>query len=314
MALLVQALVPGLGATLVAVVLGLAMALGPTPPGARLRPGLTLASRRVLRVGVALLGLQLMLGDVLALGWPVLLVVLLVVGGGIAGTLALARVLRVPDDLALLVACGFSICGAAAVGAVDGVRGERADRARDTGTAVALVVLLGSVSMVVLPLLARLAGLDEVAAGAWAGASVQEVGQVVVAGGLLGSAALPVALAVKLARVVLLAPVLAVLTARQRLDRSSVADDDAARRPPLLPGFVAVFLALALTRTLLDVPAGVLHASGTVQTLALAAGMFALGTGLDREALRRAGRRPMLLAALATGWVTLLALPAVVLA
>ena len=298
-ALAVHAVVPALGAALVAVLLGFAAAAsGRLPAG--LRPGLAVAARPVLRIGVALLGLQLVLVDVLALGWPVLAVVVGVVVLGIAGTLGVARLLRVPGDQALLVACGFSICGAAAVAALDGVRRNRSD---DVARVVALVVVCGSAAMLGVPLLGAALGLPAAGAGAWAGASVHEVGQVVVAGGLLGGTALQVAVAVKLGRVLMLAPVLAVVAVRTRSQADGV-------RPPLVPAFVAVFVALVVVRSVLPVPDAVLTGAGWVQSAALATAMFALGCSLDPAALRRTGRPLLVLAVAATALVTALGLPA----
>jgi uncharacterized integral membrane protein (TIGR00698 family) len=257
------------------------------------------ASRQVLRVGVALLGLQLLLPEIVALGWPLLVVIAAVVLLGIGGTLALGRLLGVPPERSLLVACGFSICGAAAVAAVEGVRESKDE---DVATVVSLVVVFGSVVMLALPLGAVALGFDPVAAGAWSGASIHEVGQVVVAGGLVGGAALQVAVAVKLGRVLMLAPVLAVLSVRSRRT--------AAVRPPLVPGFVLAFVAAAALRTALPLPAVALDVAGWVQAGALATAMFALGCGLDVAVLRRTGRPVLLLAGAATGLVALLGLPA----
>ena len=304
-ALAVHAAVPALGATLVAILLGLGLALV-RPAGPRLAPGLRVTSRHVLRAGVALLGLQLVVPEVLALGWPMLLVIAGVVSLGIAGTLALARLLRVPTEQALLVACGFSICGAAAVAAVDGVRRSEDE---DVATAVSLVVVFGSIAMVAVPLLALAFGFDPTAAGAWSGASVHEVGQVVVAGGLIGGTAVQVAVAVKLGRVLLLAPVLATIAARSR--RTASGD---AVRPPLVPAFVAVFVALVAVRAALPVPDVVLSAVGSAQAFLLAAAMFALGTGIDPAVLRRTGAPVLGLAAGATVLVALLGLPAALVA
>lgn len=299
-ALAVHAAVPALGATLVAVALGLAAAASGRLPQV-VRPGLGTASRGVLRVGVALLGLQLVLEDVLALGWPVVAVVVGVVALGITATLAVGRVLDVPPDQALLVACGFSICGAAAVAALDGVRRSRAE---DVARVVALVVVCGSVAMLAVPLLGTVLGLPPASTAAWAGASVHEVGQVVVAGGLLGGAALEVAVAVKLGRVLLLAPVLAVVAVRARRTAPGV------RRPPLVPAFVIAFVALVALRAAVPLPDGLLASAGAVQAAALATAMFALGCSLDPGALRRTGRPLVLLALAATGVVGLLGLPA----
>jgi len=327
-ALAVSALLPLLSPTLVAIVLGLGLAAsGRLRPAAA--PGLGVAARRILRIGVALLGLQLALPTILGLGWPVLLGIVGVVGLGIAGTLLVATRLGIARDQALFVACGFSICGAAAVAALEGVRrprghspGPAADSAAgpaasaDSAVVVSLVVVCGSVAMLVVPGVALLLGLDPVAAGAWAGASVHEVGQVVVAGGLLGGAALQVAVAVKLGRVLLLAPVLTVLSVRARLATGTGVTEAGATgagepgvRPPLVPGFVAVFCLLVVARTVLPIPGAVLGAAEVVQGAALATAMFALGCSLSPTALRRAGRGLLALAAIATGWVALLGLP-----
>lgn len=297
-ALLGHAFVPALSPTLIAIALGIAVAATGSL-SEPVRPGLRVASRQVLRVGVALLGLQLLLPEIVSLGWPMLLVIAGVVVLGITGTLALGRLLGVPAERALLVACGFSICGAAAVAAVEGVRRSKDE---DVATVVSLVVAFGSAAMLVLPLGAVALGFDPVAAGAWSGASIHEVGQVVVAGGLVGGAALQVAVAVKLGRVLMLAPVLAVISYRSR--RTAIT------RPPLVPAFVLVFVACAAVRTFLPVPTGVLDVTGWVQAGALAMAMFALGCGLDVATLRRTGRPVLVLAAGATALVALLGLPA----
>ncbi|MEP9363368.1 putative sulfate exporter family transporter [Nocardioides sp. CN2-186] len=297
-ALLGHAFVPVLSPTLIAIVLGIVVA-ATGRLGDPSRPGLKVASRQVLRVGVALLGLQLLLPEIVALGWPMLVVIGGVVVVGIVGTLGLGRLLGVPAERALLVACGFSICGAAAVAAVEGVRRSKDE---DVATVVSLVVVFGSAAMLGLPLLAVGVGFDPTAAGAWSGASIHEVGQVVVAGGLVGGAALQVAVAVKLGRVLMLAPVLAVISYRSR--RTAVT------RPPLVPAFVLAFVACAAVRTFLPVPAVVLDAAGWVQAGALATAMFALGCGLEPAALRRTGRPVLVLAAGATALVALLGLPA----
>lgn len=307
LAVLVHALVPVLSPTLVGIVLGMAVGLALTSAsrvGSVVRPGLHVASRRILRLGVALLGLQLVLADIVDLGWPVLLVIVGVVVVGILATLGLGRLLGVPAETSLLVACGFSICGAAAVAGVEGVRESKDE---DVATVVSLVVVCGSVAMLAVPLLASALGLGALAAGAWSGASIHEVGQVVVAGGLIGGAALQVAVVVKLGRVLLLAPVLAVVSYRTRRTAS-------ARRPPLVPAFVLAFVALVVLRSVVPLPGPALDLAAVVQAGALAAAMFALGCGVNPSVLRRAGRPILLLAGAATVLVTGLGLPAAYLA
>lgn len=125
----------------------------------------------------------------------------------------LGRRLGVPPARALLVATGFSICGASAVAAMEPVAdGDE----QDTGIAIALVTLCGSLAILLLPALRGPLGLDPTAFGSWVGASVHDVGQTVATADRVPGA-LTAAVVVKLSRVVLLAPlVTGVSLARNR--------------------------------------------------------------------------------------------------
>ena len=300
------ALVPALSPLLIAIVLGAVVANVVDLPQ-RVRPGLAFSAKRLLRVGIALLGLQLLLADVLGLGWKVIVVVVAVVALGISGTMVVGGLLGLTWTQRVLIACGFSICGAAAVAAVDGVVDAKED---EVLTAVALVVIFGTLMIPAVPLLSQALGLSDEAAGVWAGGSIHEVAQVVAAGGVIGGAALGVAAVTKLARVLMLAPVIAILGIRQRLTVSG-AD---AHRPPLVPLFVAAFLVCVGVRATGLVPDVVLGAATVVQTALLTAAMFALGAGVRVATIRKVGARPFVLAAISTVWVASIALVGVLLA
>lgn len=288
-------LLPAVSPMLVAIVLGAVLA-NVVPGGVPdvLAPGLAVSARRLLRLGVVLLGLQLVLGDILALGWTVVIGVVVIVGGTIAATIGLGRLLKVDRTQTLLIAAGFSICGAAAVAGMEGVLARRKDE--EAATAVALVVVFGTLMIGIMPTLSALLGLDPLTAGIWTGGSTHEVAQVVAAAGIIGPSALKVAIVVKLARVLMLAPVLGVVSWRQR----SEASGEGRTRPPLVPLFVAAFLGMVVLRSLGVVPVGVLAVAKFAQAWLLAAAMFALGTSVHRSVLRRTGGRPVVLATLAT--------------
>ena len=294
------ALAPGLPALLCAIVLGMAAAnLGLLPSAGA--AGIAFSSRHLLRAGIVMLGLQLVLGDILGLGAPLLGVVLAVVVLGIIGTLALGRLLGVPGHLSLLVACGFSICGAAAVAGAAGAADPDGKREQDTVTAIALVVLFGTLMIGIVPMLSAALGLDAGTTGQWAGASVHEIAQVVAVGGIVGGGALSAAVVVKLARVLLLAPVIAVLSLqRRRALAAQQPDASRAKLPPIVPLFVVGFLAMVLARSLLPIPEPALATAQLLQTLLLAAAMFGLGCGVRFRALAAVGGRPFALAALST--------------
>ena len=130
----IQTVIPGLSALLVAILLGVTVSHAVRLPRV-LQPGIKVAAKRVLRIGIVLLGLQLALDDILDLGWAMLGVVVVIVAGGLLGTVLIGRLLHLPAPQALLIACGFSICGAAAVAGVEGTI-EREDE--DVATAIRL--------------------------------------------------------------------------------------------------------------------------------------------------------------------------------
>lgn len=300
--------VPLLSPLVIAIILGVAAANLITLPTAT-APGLGIASKHLLRAGIVLLGLQLALSDIVALGAPTLLVVVAIVVVGILGTVTIGRMLRMERTLTLLIACGFSICGAAAVAAAAGVVDPEEEAEQDTVTAVALVVLFGSLMIAAIPAASHLLGLSPDDAGRWAGGSIHEIAQVVATGGVIGGGALSVAVMVKLARILMLAPVMAVLgIVQRRADRvapsaglPSLEDaETVGRRPPLVPLFVLGFLAMVLVRSLAPLPDELLSAAQLAQTTLLAAAMFALGCGVRLRTLLRVGPRPFALAALST--------------
>lgn len=287
LALLTSAVVPGLHAPTVAVALGVVAAnTGLHRPV--LRPGTHVASHRLLRLAVVLLGLQLGLPQLAGLGVRGLGVVVLTVAVTFTGTLLLGRLLRVPPARALLVATGFSICGASAVAAMEEVAGGDED---DTAVAVALVTLCGSLAIVLLPLLQGPLGLDAAAFGSWVGASVHDVGQTVATASAVPGA-LTAAVVVKLSRVVLLAPLVAGVALHRR---RATGPGEGSARPPLLPLFVVGFLgAIALTSTGL-LPGGLLDAAGQVQGVVLTAALVGLGTAVHLPTLRRTGPSALVL-------------------
>jgi uncharacterized integral membrane protein (TIGR00698 family) len=285
-----------------AVVLGVVVAnLLPDQVLEAARPGFQVAAKRVMRLGIALLGLQLALGDVLHLGWQTLAFVVAAVFATFFGTQWLGRRLGLPGRQPLLIATGFAICGASAVAAMEGVTRRSASDDDDPDSvddpdpivAVALVTLCGSLAILVLPLLRTPLGLaDPTTFGHWVGASVHDVGQVVATAGSGGTAAVNGAVVVKLMRVALLAPMVAgTAMARRRPDEGDISPS----RPPILPLFVAAFLAMIALRTAGVVPTSLLSAAKQLQDLLLAAGMFGLGSGVRLRELARTGPRPLIL-------------------
>jgi uncharacterized integral membrane protein (TIGR00698 family) len=257
--------------------------------------GLRLAGRPVLRAGVMLLGLQLALSSLLGLGIGVVVTMLCTVALTFPVTTWLGMRLGLRPARALLVSTGVSICGASAIVAMKEVADADED---DVAVAVATVTILGTVAIAVFPVLDVIVRLRDETYGAWTGASVHEVGQVVAIGGVASAAALQMAIVVKLGRVILLAPLVAVVGLRRRRGRAHTADG--AARVPVMPWFVAGFLVMVAVRGTGWLSVGALQGAGALANVLLAAALFALGVGVDVRAVARGGGRALAAGALGT--------------
>nr|WP_307281876.1 putative sulfate exporter family transporter [Arthrobacter sp. W4I7] len=324
-AFLVHRLVPVLPAMTLAVVLGV---LAANLPGAgvwtagRARPGLDFAGKHLMRGGIILLGLKVSIMDVLGLGWLALVLIAGVVAASFGGTYLISRLFRLPPVTSLLVATGFSICGASAIGAMAAIRRIRHV---DTVLPVALVTLCGTLAIGVLPLFVHPLQLSPAAFGAWTGASVHDVGQVVATAQTAGTAALGVAVVVKLTRVLLLAPVAAIAGAHQRFavrDRAGAgegaaadaeAGDAEAKLPPVVPLFVLGFIAMVGLRSTGWLTAGWLEAGAALQDILLGAALFGLGSAVRIRTLLLTGGRALLAALASWLLIALLGLAAALL-
>ncbi|MEV4890790.1 putative sulfate exporter family transporter [Nonomuraea sp. NPDC055795] len=323
MALVVSRFLPALSPAIIAVTAGAAFHnLGWLHE--RLRPGLQFVAKRVLRVAIVLLGLQIALPQVLTLGAPTLLIVAAATGLTFVLTPLLGRWLRVAPGTALLIAAGVSICGASAIAAMH----ESADSDDDdVASALGVITVYGTAAIVAVPLLAGWLGLTGRQLGVWAGAAVHEVAQVAAIGAASGAAVLGVAITAKLARVVLLAPMVAATTLRAQAGAACRTPAGASlrtqteaalrartgtRRPPIMPLFVAGFLAMVVVRSLGVLPEALTSAVPPVTSVLLAAALFGLGTNIDLRKLAKGGRA-VLLGGISTALITGISLAGVAL-
>jgi len=260
-------------------------------------PGQKFAAKKVLRFGIVLLGSQLALKQVVDLGGRELIVVVGVVALTFLGTLWLGPRLGVSKSLSLLIATGFSICGASAVAAMDGV--VEADEEEVT-YAIALVTLCGSLAIVLLPLLRNILGLsDPQLFGSWVGASVHDVAQVIATSSTGGDSAVQAATVVKLSRVVLLAPLVACVSIWVRRSSSGLVAKTKKtdkKHVSVVPLFVVGFLVMIAVRTTGVIPDNWLTRLKTIEQVCLASALVGLGSDVRIAKLIKVGGRPLLLA------------------
>lgn len=253
--------------------------------------GVHFAARRVLRVAVAFYGLNVSIQQIIEVGLPGLVVsVGIVLGVLILGTLIGTKLFKLDRDTAMLTSAGSAVCGAAAVLAFESTLKAAPHKA---AVAVATVVLFGTISMFLYPILYQ-AGwfdLDPRAFGIFLGGSVHEVAQVVASASNIDAATTEVATIVKMTRVALLVPVLIILGIW--LQRSAIAQaKEGSPRPKLpIPWFAIGFLVLALINSANVIPENVLHTLRALDIFALTMAMTALGIETRFAQIRQAGPR-----------------------
>ena len=261
--------------------------------------GTALAGKRLMRIGVALLGAQVSVISLQAIGIKGVITVIFVVSFTIFGILALSKLFKMSGDLGLLIGVGFGVCGATAVAAI---RPQTRATQEETSYAIALISLCGTLSIFVLPFLGHVMGLSDQTFGAWAGAAVHDVGQVIATASVWSDEAVKSAVVIKLARVCLLAPIVLILSIRHRRYLSAQGQSaGASAKTPLIPFFVLGFIAVAILQNTLDVPARLHDDIVLTSKILLGAGLVALGSGVRWKAIRAIGPRPMLMGMIA--WI-----------
>jgi uncharacterized integral membrane protein (TIGR00698 family) len=259
--------------------------------GEKVREGIEFASRQVLRFGVALLGARITAEQIAALGAEAIAMV----AGGVVATilfgLLIGRLLGRPGTEGVLTAGAVAICGASAALAISAALPRNEANQRFTLFTVVGVTALSTVAMVVYPTLVKLFGLEANAAAVFLGGTIHDVAQVVAAGYLISPEVGDAAVFVKLFRVAMLLPVVAVVALAFR-DGSG-----GGQKPPVLPGFLVVFAVLVVINSLGLIPQPVTEAASSLSRWCLVVAISALGVKTSFGQLATVGWRPMVMLA-----------------
>ncbi len=290
---------------LFALLLGLAMNfLGQAGPCAA---GIEFSARQLLRIGIALLGLRITAGQVLALGWAPVLMVLLSVVLTIAVAMGMARALGFQPLFGLLTGGSVAICGASAALALSAALPAHPQKERATVFTVVIVSTLSTGVMLAYPPLLQWLGLGDHAAGVFLGATIHDVAQVVGAGYGRSRETGDVATLVKLMRVAMLLPVIVFAATLTRL-RGPAGGEAAGPRPPLLPGFALAFAVLVAVNSAGWVSAPLQALGSEVSRWLLVIAMAAIGMKTQPRELATVGFRPVALMLAETAFLALLVL------
>jgi uncharacterized integral membrane protein (TIGR00698 family) len=275
--------------TLMALLIGLAMNF--LSADRRLTPGLTLASRELLRWAIVLVGARITLAQIIALGPQSLLAVVLIVALAIGAGIVSSRALGFGAAFGTLSGGAVAICGASAAMALSATLSERRVRQAELTLVLVGTSAMSSGALILYPAICELFKLNDLQSGFVLGASIHDVAQTLGAGYAFSPAAGETATIVKLARVALLAPVLALvaLSSPQPLKISG-----AKRAAPLLPWFVAGFFVIAGINSTGIIPAQVSAFAGDSAGWMLAVSVAATAIRSPLAEILKAGPRPLL--------------------
>ena len=259
--------------------------------------GIEFTARQVLRIGVALLGLRITVGQIAELGWQPVAIVVVSVVLTIGVSMLLARLMGFQSLFGLLSGGATAICGASAALALAAALPAHPGKERATLFTVVGVSVLSTVSMIVYPMLAYAIGLDARLAGIFLGGTIHDVAQVVGAGYSMSHETGDVATFVKLMRVTMLLPVIvfAVMLTRAHFRNSGNAGAASGPRPPLLPWFAVAFALLVAINSTGWVPGMVAKGGSEFSRWCLVAAIAAIGMKTQLKELATVGLKPVLL-------------------
>lgn len=268
------------------------------------RPGIEFTARQLLRWGVALLGLRITADQVAGLGWHPVLVVAVSLVLTIGVSMLVARLMGFNILFGLLSGGATAICGASAALALSAALPPHPLKERATLFTVVGVSALSTLTMVLYPMLARALGLDAPTTGAFLGATIHDVAQVVGAGYGVSQEVGDTATLVKLLRVATLLPVILFAVAFTRA--TGRAGDGP--RPPLLPWFAVGFAALVALNSTGWLPRALTQAGTSLSGWLLLAAMAAIGMKTQLRELATVGLKPVVLMVGETVFLAALAL------
>jgi uncharacterized integral membrane protein (TIGR00698 family) len=277
------------------------MALQPLSAKAVLKPGLEFSGRTLLRVGVALYGARLTLGQLVDSGALPVIIAIAAVGCTIVFGAWAARFFGLSRDFGLLTGCATGVCGAAAAMAASAVLPKHENSDRDLAFTVMGVNFLSTVVMVIYPALHDVLRFSLFEMGVFLGGAIHDVAQVAGAGQTMGPQVLSDSIITKLLRVAALLPAIAGIA--WWVARSGGPQSSARPTPPV---FLFGFLALVVLNSLGVVPPEVRDAIGLISSFLIITAIAALGMKTSLLALARIGIGPVMLLITETIFIGLL--------
>lgn len=246
--------------------------------------GIRFSSKKLLRVGIVLLGLRLNVYELQSVGLGGLMYALGLTSFALISVYGLTQLFKIDRTLGLLLACGTAICGAAAIAAVAPII-----RAKDTSVAISIatIALLGTTFTLIFTFSFSFLNLTELEYGYFVGGTLHEIAHVVAASSVGGPASEDAALLIKLTRVILLVPIAVMISVMYRRKTSAQKPLSWSNFP--IPWFIVGFLMMSLIHTSGILQNQVVEALIQLSYFLLAMAMAGLGLSVQLKAFKQVG-------------------------
>src|SRR5579862_1663833 len=195
------------------------------------------------------------------------------------GTL-LGKWIAVGPRAAFLISTGTAICGGSAIAAVGPITGATED---EMSVSLGTIFVLNSVALLTFPTIGLWLKLSQTQFGLWAALAIHDTSSVVGASAKYGAVALAIGTMVKLARALWIIPV-ALVVAVARKSNARVQ----------WPWFIGLFVVAAVMNSYVPWLGPVYPTMARLGRLGLAVTLFLIGTGINREMIRKVGARPLI--------------------
>jgi len=310
-AILMGTWAPVVGAPVIAILLGTVarLIMGDRPV---LSAGTSFVSKRVLQFAVVLYGLRLSLADIGDIGIKSVPIMLATMLACFVVAAILAYALRLDKVTSALITVGTAICGASAIAAASTVLKPKG---HVVTYAMSTIFLFNVIGVLLFPALGHWLSYSQFEFGVFSGTAVNDTSSVVAAASIYGPESLDVAIVTKMARTLMIVPIVIALSLVFRGEREPEKEERSGTRPSfvrrivsLVPTFIVAFVVLVVVNSVLSMPVFVSSWATSISAWGITWALAAIGLMTDVGQMRRAGVRPLAMGAVLWGTVTVVSI------
>ncbi|HZW66984.1 MAG TPA: YeiH family protein [Pseudogracilibacillus sp.] len=275
---------------------------------AKFLPGIDFTMKKLLKVGIVLLGFSFSFADIIAVGKSSIIIVMISVISGLTFTYYIGRLFGLKGNTALLIGSGTAICGATAIVTLSPVIKAKEE---ELTYAVNTIFAFNVLAILTFPFIATALGMSDYHFGIWAGAAIHDTSSVVAAGYAYSDEAGGVSVVVKLARTLMLIPLVIAVAIYQSMKAKEAGSIEGEGRVNILsvfPYFILYFVGVALFNTFVSLPTVIPDTAVSISKFLIVMVMVSVGLKTDIRKIRQVGYKPLIVGLIASVLISLISL------